>query len=537
MPGREETFVLIIGGGPVGLTLAIDLGQRGVPAILVTQNLAPPEHPKCNFANTRTMEHFSRMGLVSDVRGDGLPQDFPRAVSFRTRYSSHELGRIELIYLTQAGEQYGPERGHNISQAKLEPILKRHAEAQSSVDVRFGHRLVALEYDQDGATATVEDVSSGVQSTIRARYVAGCDGARSPVRRAIDASMIGESGTAVRNFVSGTMMAYFIQSPNLYAKSEPAKPSIMVWVVNHDARGFVMSQNGRDRFLAHYPVPPGVDWQDLKTEVVLDGMLGPGIDYSLLSAGPWTGGLALVADKYSDGPVFVAGDAAHLFTPLGGFGMNTGIGDAVNLGWKLAAMHQGWGGEGLLDSYAIERHAIGERNSRIGIHCAARKDRWPLPANIEDEGPEADAARKALGDFLAVDDRDEYMTIGVQLGERYISPIIAPASGPSEDPWDRYIPSDEPGGRAPHFALPDGRSLYEAFGDGFAVLAFGKADPASIAEAAAFRGVPLRTVRAPERDPQYRYNLVLVRPDGQIAWSGDNPPAEPLALIDMVRGA
>lgn len=536
-PNIEDTFVLIVGGGPVGLTLAIDLGQRGVPAILVSQNKITAQHPKCNFSNTRTMEHLRRMGVAADVSKDGLPPNIPRAISYRTRFSGQELGRFDVAYLAQGGVLFGPERGHTISQQMLEPILKRHAEAQAGVDIRFGQRLVSLEYGPDGATATVEDVDSGAVSTIRARYVAGCDGARSPARQAIGATMIGEDGTAVRAFVSGTMMAYFIRSANLYAKS-PAQPAIMSWIINHDVRGFVMSQNGVDRFLVHYQVPPDVDWQSLDTDDVLRRMLGPDIDVEVLSSGPWTGGLALIADKYQDGPVFLAGDAAHLFTPLGGFGMNTGIGDAVNLGWKLAAVYHGWGGAGLLDTYQIERHAIGERNSRIGIHCAARKDRWRIPANIEDETPEAEAARKTFGAFVAEDDKDEYLTIGVQLGERYVSPIIAKSDvPPPEDPWDRYVPSDEPGGRAPHFTLPDGRSLYDAFGADFAVLAFGDTDPSSIADAARARGVPLRTVRAPERDPQYRHDLVLVRPDGQIAWSGDAQPADSLGLIDMVRGA
>ena len=533
----EETFVFIVGGGPVGLTLALDLGKRGVPAILVNEYTETARHPKCNYVNTRTMEHFRRLGMAHEITAAGLASDFPRAIAYRTRFCGYELGRLSLSFLALK-EWPGPEYPLNISQIVVEPILKKHAEAMSSVSIRFGWRAISLKQQEEGIEATIENAGTGERRTVRARYAVGCDGSRSMARDAIGTGMSGEDGSAVRNFVSGTMLAYFFRSEALLARAGH-EPSIMTWIINHDARGYIMSQNGRDRFVAHFQVPAGVDWQSLDSADVLDRMLGPGVDYSIISQGPWTGGLALLADKYARGDIFLAGDAAHLYTPLGGFGLNTGVGDAINLGWKLAAVHDGWGGSRLLESYEAERRPIGERNSRIGIQCAARKDHWPIPADINEDTPEAEAKRKALGAHIEVDDREEYATIGVQLGERYVSPIICsdPLETPASDPWDHYVPSDSAGSRAPHFSLPDGRSLYDALGNGFTLMVFGTADSSPLEHAAEDRGVPMKVVRLSERPADYRHDLVLVRSDHHIAWSGDCPPSNSLDLIDRVRGA
>ncbi|MET4204457.1 MULTISPECIES: FAD-dependent monooxygenase [unclassified Bradyrhizobium] len=536
MISREETFALIIGGGPVGLSLALDLGRRNVPTILVNQGTVTAQHPKCNYSNTRTMEHFRRLGIASEVRRSGLGADFPRAVSFRNRFTEYELGRIELTFLKESVWP-GPEYPHNISQLFLEPILKAHAETQDGIDIRFGHKALEITMDEDGATVLVEELKSGARYVVRAAYVIGCDGASSLVRQTIGSKLVGENGSIVRNFVSGTMMAYFIRSPTLYGKSR-ATPAVLTWIVNHDARGFIMSQDGREKFIVHYQVPPGVDWQNLKTEDVMARMLGPTADYEVLSSGPWRGGLALVADKYSDGRAFIAGDAAHLYTPLGGFGMNTGIGDAINLGWKLAAMHQGWGGRHLTESYDPERRPIGTRNSQIGIHCAARKDKWHIPADINEDSPTAEKSRASFGAFIAEDDRDEYATLGIQLGERYFSPVVVPPTeSPAVDSWDRYTPSDAAGARAPHFLLDEQTSVYDAFGFDFALIAFAGADSEPIEREAASCKLPIRTVRSAKLDPQYKHLLVLVRPDGHVAWSGDRAPADARALIDRIRGA
>lgn len=537
----EDCFVFIAGGGPVGLTLAIDLGRRGIPVILVNSYPETARHPKCNYTHTRTMEHYRRLGIAQEVRAHGVAgtSDINRAVAYRTRYTGAELGRIALTFLNEPIWP-GPEYPLQISQIVLEPILKRHAEAQDSVSIRFGWSVVELARDGDRHRITIEHGETGERRQVLADHVVGADGARSFVRRHLDIGMTGEDGSIVRNFVSGTMMSYFIESETLNARAAHS-PVIMTWIVNHDARGWIMAQNGRDRFVLHFQVPADVDWRTLKSDEVIPLMIGAGVDYRIISEGPWTGGLSLVADTLGRDGMYLVGDAAHLFTPLGGFGMNTGIGDCMNLGWKFGALYEGWGGPGLLDAYDAERRPIDIRNASLGIRCANRKEHWVLPPDLNEDTPEAEARRRALGDFLVVDDREEYATIGLQLGERYVSPIIDldldPDAPPPPDPFDTYLPTDAAGARTPHFYLPDGTSLYDALGEGFGLILFAGADGSALEAAARHRGVPLNIVHVADKPAEFTHDLVLSRPDRHTAWSGDEAPADSLALIDKIRGA
>jgi hypothetical protein len=244
-------------------------------------------------------------------------------------------------------------------------------------------------------------------------------------------------------------------------------------------------------------VPPETDWRAVDGKTVIGGMIGADVPFEIISGGPWTGGLALVAEHYQSGPVFLAGDAAHLFTPLGGLGMNTGIGDVMNLCWKLAAVHQGWAGPRLLDSYEIERRPMGVRNSQLGIRCTRVMDGWTLPQAFEDDTAAADTARRTFGRRIMEEDRPQYLTVGIQLGERYEgSPIICPdGSDAPPDSWDSYTPLDRPGARAPHFWFAEGRAAYDEFGKGFTLIDFGAPEVAAeLAAAADSRGMPLKTL-------------------------------------------
>jgi hypothetical protein len=264
------------------------------------------------------------------------------------------------------------------------------------------------------------------------------------------------------------------------------------------------------------------------------------VPFEIISGGPWTGGLALVAEHYQSGRVFLAGDAAHLFTPLGGLGMNTGIGDVMNLCWKLAAVHQGWAGPRLVESYEVERRPIGVRNSQLGVRCTRIMDGWVLPPGFEDDSANADAARRGFGARIIEEDRAQYLTVGIQLGERYEhSPIVCPDdddTGPP-DSWDTYTPLDRPGARAPHFWLAPKRAAYDEFGKGLTLIDFGAPECSRALEtAAAMRGVPLKILQLKPPEELYRSKLVLVRPDQHIAWHGD-VVADATAVIDRVRGA
>ncbi|MGE3156705.1 MAG: FAD-dependent monooxygenase [Xanthobacteraceae bacterium] len=529
-----DTFALIVGGGPVGLSMSIELSWRGVPHILVTEKLQTAQHPKCNNTNARSMEHFRRLGIANELRSESLPPDVERASAYCTRFCGHEFGRLPRPY----SDWPTPEIPNTVSQIVLERVLRRCAESRPGAEVHFGRRLTSFAAHDDHVVTEIEDTQSGARSRIKARYLLGIDGAGSMVRRSLGIGMTGEDGTTHRAFMGGTMMSFYIRSPSLIAASG-RPPTNMTWIINPDMRGMMYSQDGRETWVVHYQVPAGTDWQRVDGRAVIAAMIGADIPFEIISGGPWTGGLALVAEHYRSGAVFLAGDAAHLFTPLGGLGMNTGIGDVMNLGWKLAAVHQGWAGPKLLDSYEIERRPMGVRNVQLGVSCTRVMDGWKLWPGFEDDSPAADAARKAFGARIIEEDRAQYLTVGIQLGERYEdSPIVcADGTAAPSDTWDSYTPVDRPGARAPHFWLAQGHAAFDEFGPGFALLDFGAPDGASAIEAAAHaRSVPLKALRPEPPAGLYRSKLVLIRPDQHIAWHGD-VAADPFAIIDRARGA
>jgi len=532
---QTETFALIVGGGPVGLSAAIELNWRGVPTVLVTENLDTAQHPKCNNTNARSMEHFRRLGIAAELRSEGLPPGLARASAYVTRFCGHEFGRQPRPY----SDWPTPELPNTVSQIVLERALRRCAERAPGADINFGWRLQSFVPRPDGVTAEVEHVTTGERQSIRARYLLGIDGAGSAVRKALGFGMVGDDGTTHRAFMGGTMLSSYIRAPTLMAASG-RPPTHMTWIINPQMRAMMYAQDGRETWVVHYQVPKGTDWRAVDAKATIGAMLGADVPFDIISGGPWTGGLALVAEHYQAGPVFLAGDAAHLFTPLGGLGMNTGIGDVMNLCWKIAADHQGWAGPRLVDSYETERRPFGLRNSQLGVQCTKVMDGWVVPPDFEAEGADAQAAREKFGVRIMAEDRPQYLTVGLQLGERYEgSPIVWPDGTPAPpDRWDSYTPLDRPGARAPHYWLRDGHALFDEFGPGFTLVDFGAADgTAAFEKAARVRGLPLKTVRLarPEGD-LYRSKLVLVRPDQHIAWHGD-APEDAEAVIDRVRGA
>lgn len=531
---EAETYVLIVGGGPVGLSAAIELGWRGVPAVLVTEKLETAQHPKCNSTNARSMEHFRRLGIAQDLRAAALPPNIVRASAYVTRFCGYEFGRLPRPY----SDWPTPEIPNNVSQIVLEKELRRHAEQAPGVQINFGWKLQSFESGSDGVLAQVEN-ASGEQRRIKARYMIGADGAGSTVRRSLNIGMVGEDGTAQRAFMGGTMLSYYIRSPELMARSGRI-PTHSTWIINPEMRGLMFSQDGKEHWVAHYQVPAGVDWRAVDSHAIVRRMLGADVAFDIISGGPWTGGLALVAERYQHENIFLVGDAAHLFTPLGGMGMNTGIGDVMNLCWKIAARHDGWAGDDLIDTYETERRPIGLRNVQFGVTCSRVMDGWIVPKNFEDDTPDAENARERLGAQVVVEDVPQYLSAGLQLGERYeTSPIVIPAQTPEpEDRWDVYAPSDRPGSRAPHFWIAEGQALYDTLGKGFALLAFGPAQTEPFEAAAATQGLPLRTVRVEQRNDLYTKALTLVRPDHHIAWRGDAIDREEAhRVIDRVRGS
>jgi len=527
-----ETFALIVGGGPVGLSAAIDLRWRGVPCILINENLQTATHPKCNNTNARSMEHFRRLGIAQKLRSEALPADVERASAYVTRFCGYEFGRLPRPWT----EWPTPENPATVSQIVLERVLRQHAEQQDGAQIHFGWRLDSFGVKDDGVVAQVRDVTTNEEHRIAARYLLGIDGASSTVRRALGFKMIGDDGKEHRAFMGGTMLSYFIRAPALLAASKRT-PTHMTWIINPEMRAMMYSQDGRQTWVVHYQVPKDTDWRTLDINGVIKHMLGAEVAFDIISGGPWTGGLALIAERYQSGPVFLAGDAAHLFTPLGGLGMNTGIGDVMNLCWKIAADHEGWAGAKLLQSYEIERRPVGMRNSQLGVHCTRVMDSWNLPPGFEDDGEEAQRQREAFGRRIIEEDKIQYQTLGLQLGERYEdSPIVCCDKTPAPpDSWDSYVPLIRAGARLPHAWLGDGHSLYDELGPGFTLLTFGGvADAQRFSMAASSRSLPLKVVELPPAGN--RSQFVLIRPDHHIAWHG-NSAAQAEEILDRARGA
>jgi 2-polyprenyl-6-methoxyphenol hydroxylase-like FAD-dependent oxidoreductase len=540
---EREVPVLVAGGGPVGLTLALDLGQRGVPCLVAEQRPGTTREPRCTLTNMRSMEHFRRLGVAGEVRAAGVAPDYGHDVVFATRIFGHELCRFVYPSPAEAARSgrptvfdspYGLERPQRISQIFLEPVLKRAAERAPGVELRFGWRVERVEPDAAGAWAVLRDADRGLEERVRARFVADCSGGGSAIREAAGVKLAGRSAVSQQ-------VGIFFRSRRL-RRANPLGEAVMWFLVSPELRGTLVAVDGEGLFTLHRILPLDVDAGALDPEATVRAALGPGganVDVEVLSVHPWRAHL-LVAERYRVGPVFFAGDAAHLLVPTGGFGMNTGIGDACDLAWKLAAAHEGWAGAALLDAYEAERRPIAERNVAASASNAAGLAGAPVPPALEADGEEGDALRRLVGERILANQRKEFESAGVQLGYRYEgSPLVVPDGTPAPpDDEIQYVPTTRPGSRLPHLVLPGGPPLFDRLGPGFTLLRVGPGAPAAdgIIRAARELRLPLSVLALPDA-PALERRLVLVRPDQHVAWRSDVAPADPGAVLDRARGA
>ncbi len=320
----------------------------------------------------------------------------------------------------------------------------------------------------------------------------------------------------------------------------------MNFSLNPRRSGSVYAIDGRETFLIHnYLREDEADFESVDRDFAIRAILGVGadFDYEIISKEDWFG-RRLVADKFRDGRVFLCGDSAHLWVPYAGYGMNAGLADAANLAWLLAARLDGWGAPGILDAYVRERQPITEQVSHFAMNHAhaMAKQRGGVPAEIEDDTPEGEAARLRLGRLAYDLNVQQYCCGGLNFGYYYDnSPIIA-YDGEKQPEYSMadFTPSTVPGCRTPHLWLADGTSLYDAMGPEYTLLRRDRSVAVEpLLDAAAARGVPMKLVElvSDEGAPIYKQALVLSRPDQHVAWRGDSVPADPLALIDLVRGA
>ena len=517
---NERPAVAIIGAGPAGLAAAIELGMRGVRCVLLEQTERGGHAPRAKTTHTRTREHLRRWGIADKLAAASpFGVDYPSNVTFVTRLGGKLIKRFEnaLQCSPQRDERYS-EHSQWVPQYKLEQVLREHAATLPAVEFRFGCEYLGCAQDEDGVDVRYREVASGEERSLRVAYLVGADGARSRVRDDIGAKMIGTYGLS-RNY------NIIFRAPGL-DRAHSQGPAIMYWQVNADLPSLIGPMDQGDLW---FFMPSGIGknatFTDAEAVAAIRTSTGIDLPYEVLSSDEWVAS-RLLADRYSAGRAFLIGDACHLHPPFGGFGMNMGIADGVDIGWKIAASEQGWGGPGLLDSYEAER-----RPAHEFVLDEAEANHAVLPnllvrEGIEDDGPAGDAVRAEIAEIIERHKAAEFYALGVVLGYCYRNSPVVIDDG-SAVQWERsrdYRPSAIPGCLAPHRWLGD-VSLYDLFGPGFTllVLSDGHGDDIerACAEAAA-QGVPLAIVEPgePALLELYEMPLILIRPDQHVAWRG-----------------
>ncbi len=541
-----EFQILISGAGPVGLTLAMDLARRGIRVgIVEMRRRGELPSVKCNHVAARSMEVFRLLGIANTIRGAGLPRDYSNDCVYRTTVTGEEITRVPIPSAAERRTSFDgpdtwwptPEPAHRINQIFLEPILFAHALAHPKISIFNETELVDACQDDTGVRATVRDLATGAAATINAAFLVGCDGSRSLVRAMIGAKLVGDA-------VVQRAQSTYIRAPQLLSLI-PGKPGWMNLSLNPRRSGNTIAIDGRETWLIHnYLYEHETDFDAVDRDASIRTILGVGaeFEYEILSKEDWIG-RRLVADRFRDRRIFICGDSAHLWVPYAGYGMNAGIADAMNLSWILAARLQGWGGEGILNAYMAERGPITEQVSHFAMNHAlgAIRHRREVPAAVEAPGEEGRQARAIFGKAVYDLNVRQYCCGGLNFGYYYdCSPVIA-YDGETPPPYtiDTFTPSTVPGCRTPHFWLANGRSVYDACGQGFTLLRFDQAiDIEPLLTESSRRGMPLKVldIRPCERLAIFRENLLLSRPDFHVAWRANALPADVTKLVDTVCG-
>ena len=540
-----KTRVLIVGAGPVGLTLAMDLARRGIAAVVVEiRSAGEPPSVKCNHVSSRSMEVFRRLGVALQLRDAGLPADYPNDCAYRTTTTGIELSRIPIpcrrdrYTATDGPDTDWPtaEPPHRINQIYMEPVLFAHAAGIDGLTILNRTAFEDFHEMADGIVATARDLDTDTTFRIDAEFIVGCDGARSIVRKMIDATL---QGTPVIQRVQST----YVRAPTLLGLMD--EPAWMTLSLNPRRCGTVVAIDGRETWLIHNHL----NREDETFESVdRDGSIrailgvGPDFEYEILSKEDWVG-RRLVADRFRRGRAFICGDAAHLWMPYAGYGMNAGIADATNLAWLLAACLQGWADPAILDAYEAERLPITEQVSRFAMDMAGKVlgQRRTVPDEIEQPGAAGDAVRSQVGKAAYDLNVQQYCCGGLNFGYFYDrSPIIAyDGAEPPAYTMADFTPSTVPGCGVPFSSLPDGRPVYDALGPAYTLLRLdSEVEIAPLVDAMRNGGVPLEIVDVPTDYSKQLYDrkLILVRTDQHVAWRGDAVPESLPYLVDTLSG-
>jgi 2-polyprenyl-6-methoxyphenol hydroxylase-like FAD-dependent oxidoreductase len=533
----QQTDVLIVGGGPVGLMLSIELSWRGIAHILIDQGAraARAVHPRMDQVSIRTMEHLRRLGNVADIEAAGFPRSMRRDIVFTTGVLGHELERepVECDALRQP-PSFSPQKHELCPQNFFDPTLQLIAERSTFADIRYDHQLLDFIDHGESIIASIEHADSGRQQ-IEAQYLAGCDGAGSDVARRLGITM-----DAATTLAQSTNI--FIKSDELTGRAA-ARPGYRYILLDQNGIwASMINMNGRDVW--RLQVLGGQnrrDWKEDEIQAAVAKAVGEDVPYSIISVVPWAR-RELVVEHFSKGRCFLVGDAAHQLSPTGGYGMNTGIAEAVDLAWKLEATLKGWGGPALLASYETERRPVALRNAKRSTVNFERMRSVPPELALMELTEAGTAARTRVGPLVKAALSEEWDSMGIHLGYNYAdSPLVIPDGSPSlPDDAAHYEQTARPGARAPHAWLREGKSTLDLLGRGFVLMQFSPdADPKPLMRAAALRNVPVRLeqIDNPAIARLYEHAMVLVRPDGHVAWRGETASADALSIIDRIRGA
>jgi len=536
----EKTPVLIAGGGPVGLAVAGDLGWRGIPCIVIEKGDGSVNQPKMDLLGLRTMEFCRRWGIVDWVENAGYERDHPQDCVYLSALSGgFEFGRDFFPNpCDEVCPPQSPQHRERQPQNFFDPVIARFARQFAHVDVRYHTEMLGFEEHAGGVRAEVRNIQSGKITVIEASYLAGCDGGGSVVRAKLGVKL---PDSAVLTY---TTNAIFRCAG--FWKLVDKKPGYrFIFIGPEGTWATIVAINGRDEYRFSF-VGDGNKRALTEPELreAIKKAVGRDFEFEILSTMPWIR-REYVADSYGTERVFLIGDAAHLNSPTGAFGMNTGMQDAVDISWKLEAAVRGWGGPKLLHSYGAERRPVALRNVKEATANLKRmmstREKKP-PKEIFENGPAGDRAREIFGAEYMDMMKQEWFTLGIHLGYWYEnSPVIVPDGTPQPpDEVMTYTQTARPGSRAPHVWLAPGKSTLDLFGKGFVLLRFStETDANPMLVAAKAKGVPmhLEDINQPDAATAYGRKLVIVRPDGHVAWRGDHLPPDCAATIDILRGA
>jgi len=542
-----DASIIVAGAGPVGTSLAIDAALRGVSVIVLeARGAEDPADAKCNTVAARTMETFRRFGIADQVRAAGLPDDYPTDTIYATSLAGPEITRIRLPARSELGQPgYAdsswstPERMVRLSQLYLEPILRRRLLSLPNVRLMDHTEFVSYQQDDSGVTVTARSTKTGEEKSLRCAYLAGCDGGRSAVRKQMGVKLVGDTE------ISRTRSS-LIRSSDIRKLFGKRRPAWMSWIVSHNVRGTVIAINGDDLWLIHRSLRVGEpNFDTLDADQSLRDALGVGKDfkYEIIKHEDWIG-RRLVAERFRENRVFIAGDAAHLWVPFAGYGMNAGIADAMNLSWLLCSVINGWASPAVIDAYEAERLPITDQVSRYAMkkmqeNIAAVGGGSP-PKMLSARGPVGWAIRRKLGKKLHAINVPQMAPEGLNYGYYYTgSPIIAheAEAAPAYD-MGTFTPSTVPGCRVPHFEVA-GASILDLLGPDYTLIRFNKLiDVEPLESAARKAGVPIKLVDAakPPIDA-IAHNLLIVRSDQHIVWRGQKAPDDTASLIQTLKGA